>query len=116
MPRARPTVRSRSPYRDNGDTRKREDDLQDKGTRKSLQEPRGEDAVPDDNQSQLTGSCLGCGDKGKALDQRLTCGGPVEPDDNSSHYQSGWHDGPRESCKHPSCAPEDLLEEQRRDN
>ena len=41
------------------------------------------------------GACIACGDRGHAGEQCLTCGGPIEPDDGSFHYNFGWVAGPR---------------------
>ena len=41
------------------------------------------------------GECIGCGAAGAALSQCLSCGAPVEPNDNSWHYSFGWVEGPR---------------------
>ena len=45
--------------------------------------------LPDD------GACLGCGARGHAGGQCISCGAPIEPDDESFHYDFGWVDGPR---------------------
>ena len=43
----------------------------------------------------VPGTCIGCGTPGAALRQCLSCGAPVEPDDESWHYSFGWVEGPR---------------------
>ena len=39
------------------------------------------------------GECIGCGAVAAAFSQCLSCGAPVEPNDNSWHYSFGWVDG-----------------------
>ena len=41
------------------------------------------------------GECIGCGAVAAAFSQCLSCGAPVEPNDNSWHYSFGWVEGPR---------------------
>ena len=41
------------------------------------------------------GWCLACGQVGAAGGACQVCGGPVEPADQTSHYQHGWVPGPR---------------------
>ena len=41
------------------------------------------------------GTCIGCGASGAALGQCLSCGAPVEPVDESWHFDFGWLEGPR---------------------
>ena len=41
------------------------------------------------------GECMGCGMKGTAGNQCENCGAPIEPSDNTFHFQFGWHHTPR---------------------
>ena len=41
------------------------------------------------------GWCLACGQMGAAGGACRVCGGPVEPADQTLHYQYGWMPGPR---------------------
>ena len=41
------------------------------------------------------GQCLACSRKGVSGQQCPECGGPIEPIDQSFHYQDGWRQGPR---------------------
>ena len=44
---------------------------------------------------QDLGACITCGVPDAAGNWCNVCGGPVEPNDQSYHYQHGWRDGPR---------------------
>ena len=45
--------------------------------------------------ASMDGACLGCGSRGPSGQQCLECGGPIEPEDQSFHFQFGWIEGPR---------------------
>ena len=47
------------------------------------------------NNTCAPGECLGCGSKSTAGTQCPECGAPVEPLDQSFHYDFGWKPGPR---------------------
>ena len=41
------------------------------------------------------GVCNGCGQPGESFHQCLSCGGPIEPEDESAFYYFGnWYVGP----------------------
>ena len=45
---------------------------------------------------QHPGECVGCGRRGEAGTQCPSCGGPIDPEDDSYHYYYGeWLTGPR---------------------
>ena len=48
------------------------------------------------------GQCIGCGSRGPSGTQCLNCAAPVEPLDQSFHYEFGWRHGPRPDNLGPS--------------
>ena len=79
-------------------------------TIKMVGEEFEEEALPSSPASSFSeggikakGECLACGNAGVPGTGCLGCGGPIEPKDDSFHYQFGWHDGPRSLCLVEGC-------------
>ena len=56
---------------------------------------RGSGDNPPTSMETRPGECIGCGTRATAGGQCLDCGAPVEPLDQTFHYDFGWKLGPR---------------------